>query len=83
MGREKQNGTQCKTKDMRISFKKTRAEPQTVSVGRKDLQRVDELKLLGLRVQKNLKWNSDVDDVLTRASKQIYYLRVCWKATPY
>ncbi len=70
----------AKTKDMWISFKKTCLVPQPVSVKGKDLQRVEVFKLLGINVQSDLKWNSHISDILRRAAKRIYQLRICREA---
>ena len=44
------------------------------------LERVMEFKLLGVSVPNDLKWNAHVSDIVTRANKRMYYLRVCRKA---
>ncbi|KXJ28316.1 Iron/zinc purple acid phosphatase-like protein [Exaiptasia diaphana] len=69
-----------KTKDMWISFKKSCAAPDPVNINDRELERVEEFKLLGVTVQNNLKWNSHVSELITRANKRIHCLRVCRKA---
>ena len=45
-----------------------------------ELERVTVLKLLGVYVQKDLKWNTCVSDIVSKACKRIHHLRVCRKA---
>ena len=69
-----------KTKDMWISFKKSCPEPERISIEGKTLERVKEFKLLGVNIQNDLKWNTHVSDIVKKANKRMYYLRVCRKA---
>ena len=69
-----------KIKDMWISFRKSCPAPKHIRIGGKMLDRVKEFKLLGVSVQNDLKWDVHVSDIVTRANKRMYYLRVCRKA---
>lgn len=69
-----------KTKDMWISFKKSCPAPEPVTIGGQTIERVKKFKLLGVSIQNDLKWNTHVSDIITRANKRIYYIRVCRKA---
>ena len=71
-----------KTKEMWISFKKSQQTyaPSSIRVGNEDLERVEVFKLLGVHVQRDLKWNTHIDEIVTKASKRLYFLRACRKA---
>ena len=69
-----------KTKDMWISFKKTSDTPPPLHVNNVKLERVTQFKLLGVEVQNDLKWNSHITYIVSKASKRIYHVRACRKA---
>ena len=71
-----------KTKEMWIGFRKTQqsSAPSQVSIGNEVLERVEVFTLLGVHVQRDLEWNAHIDDIVARANKRLYYLRVCRKA---
>ena len=66
-----------KTKDMWITFKKSCPIPTPINIGPTELERVSEFKLLGVYVQNDLKWNTHVSSIVSKACKRIHYLRVC------
>ena len=69
-----------KTKEMWIIFhRSSRQVADPVCVGNVVLQRVDTFKLLGVHEQNNFKWNALADDILSRASKRLYFLSACRK----
>ena len=53
-----------KTKEMWISFTKPQSveDPSSISVETEELERVEVFKLLGVHVQRDLKWNTRIDD---------------------
>ena len=71
-----------KTKEMWISFKKSQQiyAPSSIRVGNEELERVEVFKLLGVHVQRDLKWNTHIDEIVTKASKHFYFLRASRKA---
>ena len=69
-----------KTKDMRITFKKSSPIPPPICTGPAELERVIVFKLLGVYVQNDLKWNTQASNIVSKAYKRIHYLRVCRKA---
>ena len=73
--RNKMELNATKTKEMWISLKKTCPAPEPVSVEGKELQRVQDFKLLGVNVQNDLKWNTHINDILSRAGNRIHYQR--------
>ena len=66
-----------KAKDMWITFKKSCPTSPPTSIRPTELERVSEFKLLGVYVQNNLKWNTHVSSIVSKARKRIHYLRVC------
>ena len=66
-----------KTKDMWITFKKSCPIPPPISISPTELERVAEFKLLGVYVLNDLKWNTHVSSIVSKACKWIHYLRVC------
>lgn len=71
-----------KTKEMWMSFWKNQQSqaPSIVGIGNELLDRVEVFKLLRGHVQRDLKWNRYTDDIVARANKRLYFLRVCRKA---
>ena len=69
-----------KTKDMWISFKKTSGTPPPLHVKDVKLERVRQFKLPGVAVQNDIKWNSHMTNIASKASKRIYHVRACRKA---
>ena len=65
-----------KTKDMWITFKKSCPIPAPINIGPTELERVSEFKLLGVYVQSDLKWNTYVSSIVSKAGKRIHYLRL-------
>ena len=51
--------------------------PAPINIGPTELERVSEFKLLGVYVQNDLKWNTHVSSIVSKACKRIHYLRVC------
>ncbi|RMX52335.1 hypothetical protein pdam_00025538 [Pocillopora damicornis] len=50
-----------KTKDMWITFKKSCQIPAPINIGPTELESVSEFNLLGVHVQKDLKWNTRLE----------------------
>ena len=69
-----------KTKDMWISFRKHPIEPETLRINNAQVERVSQLKLLGVWQQNNLRWNYHVEQTIKKACKRLYHLRECRKA---
>ena len=69
-----------KTKDMWISFTDSIPEPPRIRIGDEEIERVDSFKLLGVLCQNDLKWNGHVDQIIRKANKSLYHLRLCRKS---
>ena len=65
-----------KTKELRISFSKRPVTLQKLSSDQKQIDIVDNFKLLGVTISSNLTWNSHITDICTKASKRLYALRI-------
>ena len=63
-----------KWKELRIDFAKNRNPFPPIKINGKPLQVVEEVKLLGLTIANNLKWNSHVNNIVAKSSKRIYLL---------
>ena len=63
-----------KCKELRIDFAKNRNPFPPIKINGKPLQMVEEVKLLGLTIANNLKWNSHVNNIVAKSSKRIYLL---------
>ena len=60
---------------MRIDFGKTQLPPLNVELGSQILEEVNAVKILGIFVQSDLKWNSHVSNMLVKANRRMYMLR--------
>ena len=75
----------CTLNEMRINQKKTKFmvfNPCTskdfmpnFKLGEKDLEVVDEMRLLGLIIQSDMKWQSNTDNMVAKANKKLWMLR--------
>ena len=61
---------------IRISFSKRPVTLQKLSSDQKQIDIVDNFKLLGVTISSNLTWNSHITDICTKASKRLYALRI-------
>ena len=69
-----------KSKEMWICFKKSCPSPEPIKINGIELERVEAFKLLGLFVRNDLKWNTHIQDIVSRAGRRMYYLRECRRA---
>ena len=63
-----------KCKELQISFSKQSSHFQPLSIGEHRLELITECKLLGMIISDDLKWNKHIDNIVSRASKIIYFL---------
>ena len=64
-----------KCKELRISFAKNEPEFDPIWVNRQTLETVKSIKLLGLNISSDLKWNAHVLELVRKASTRLYFLR--------
>ena len=63
----------------RISFLRDQLPPAVASINGIPLEAVEKITLLGLKIQTDLKWNSQVELMIPRASRRLYILCILKK----
>ena len=63
-----------KCKELRIDFKQNRSIFSPVSINDKQIEVVNEVKLLGMTLRSDLRWNSHVHNIISKCSKRLYLL---------
>ena len=63
-----------KCKELRISFARNPVELDAVVIDRKEVEVVSNAKLLGLTISANLTWNVNIEEVVKKGSKRLYFL---------
>ena len=63
-----------KCKELRISFSKTTPDFPPVIINGKPIDAVPHVKLLGLNISNDLKWNIHVDEIVRKVSTCLYFL---------
>ena len=63
-----------KCKVMQISFLRNDPPPPAISINNTELELVSSLRLLGVTIQSNLKWDSQVHNMISCASRRLYIL---------
>ena len=69
---------------VQICFKLDPPPAPVLRIGGKELDVVTETKLLGLNVQSNQSWESQVNNVVSKGSRRLYYaksLKAVWIAS--
>jgi len=64
-----------KTKEMVISFKKKKLKFNTLYIDDCPIEQVNSIKVLGLHITDNLKWNLHVSKLVANANKKLYFLK--------
>ena len=67
------NETKCK--ELGIGFSKAEREFSPITVSDIDLETVESIKLLGLHLSRNLKWNAHVTEIARIVVPRLYFLR--------
>ena len=63
-----------KCKELRIDFKQNRSIFSPISINDKQIEVVNEVKLLGVTLRSDLRWNSHVHNIISKCSKRLYLL---------
>lgn len=63
-----------KCKELRISFSRTPTEREDVTINGNIVSPVESVKILGVVLQNDLKWNSHVSESVKKAAKRLYFL---------
>ena len=63
-----------KCKDMVIDFKKQKRSFDPISLDRKELDTVNNVKILGLTISNNLPWNDHINNTVKKTNKRLYFI---------
>jgi hypothetical protein len=69
-----------KTKEMIVYFGKKKINIPEITMGGKQLERVENTKLLGIIFNNKLTWDDHVNYICTKVSKRIYFIRLLKRA---
>ena len=70
-----------KTKELRITFSNHNFDlGEQLLIANIPINVVRKAKLLGLTISDNLKWNDHIQDICSKASKRLYFLRILQRA---
>ena len=67
------NETECK--EFQISFSRSADSFEAVTINNKPTEVVTTVKLLGLTISNNLKWNAHIENIIKKGSSRLYQLR--------
>ncbi|CAB4034046.1 RNA-directed DNA polymerase from mobile element jockey, partial [Paramuricea clavata] len=65
---------ESKCKELRISFSKSPPDFDPITINNKQLEVVESVKLLGMQISNDLKWNSHISVIMKKANKRLYFL---------
>ena len=71
---------QSKCKDMIISFAKDRPKLDPIFVNNHELVPVSSVEVLGTYISADMKWNTHISYIVSKASKRLYFLRLLKRA---
>ena len=63
-----------KTKELRICFKKSTPDIALLTIDGRPIQQVNSTRLLGVTLSEDLKWQSHIDEITTKASQRLYFI---------
>ena len=63
-----------KCKELRMDFSKSTREFPLLTSNNEVLEILPSVKLLGLTISNNLKWNNHVIEIIKKAARRIYFL---------
>ena len=63
------------TKELRINFSRSADSFEAVTINNKPIEVVTSVKLLGLTISNNLKWNAHIENVIKKGACRLYQLR--------
>ena len=67
------NETKCK--ELRIGFSKSDQIFDPVKVNDTNLEVLDTVKLLGLNLSSDLRWNTHISEIISKVASRLYFLR--------
>jgi len=68
-----------KTKEIVIDFRKRRNTKLPIKIDNKDVEIVNDFKLLGTHITHDLKWHHNILDIMKKSRQRLYFLR-CLKS---
>ena len=63
-----------KTKELRLCFKKSTPDIALLTIDGRPIQQVNSTRLLGVTLSEDLKWQSHIDEITTKASQRLYFI---------
>ena len=69
-----------KTKELRICFQKSTPDIALLTIDGRPIQQVNNTRLLGVTLSEDLKWQSHIDEITTKASQRLYFFILLKKA---
>lgn len=69
-----------KSKEIIFSFAKSAPDCLPISIDGNNIERVEEVKILGVTISSDLKWTKHVNNLLKKANKRLYLLMLCRRA---
>lgn len=63
-----------KSKELRISFARTQTTRNNVTINGNEIKPVTSVKILGVTLQNDLKWNSHITEIISKAAKRLYFI---------
>ena len=70
-----------KTKELRICFKKSTPDIALLTINGRPIQQVNSTRLLGVALSEDLKWQSHIDEITTKASQHLYFIILLKRAS--
>ena len=63
-----------KSKELRMCFKKSTPDIALLTIDGRPIQQVNSTRLLGVTLSEDLKWQSHIDEITTKASQRLYFI---------
>lgn len=73
---------EAKCKELRISFTRGNLAFDPIVINNKQIDTVSSVKLLGLNISNDLKWNTHISEIVHKVSSRLYFLRQLKRACP-
>ena len=64
-----------KTKEMIVDFRKKKTPLSPLFINGQSVERVDSFKFLGTIISSNLKWDENIQSIISKAQQRLYFLR--------
>lgn len=71
-----------KTKEMIVNFRKSQSKHTTLSISGSTVERVENIKFLGVQILDRLTWSMNTTRIVTRAQQRLHFLRELEQVTP-